>query len=118
MLAYVLFRKLTLAALPFAPIAPPFAAGHAELAWSEPSNVIVGPPEKSTDGQPRRPLCHVALYGFSSTTENFFAGSGPFIACALAEIAMPPADAPDTANRSTGAKNDGDVPDTSTCTWL
>src|SRR5215210_2838577 len=84
-LATALPLNTRVAAFPFVPIAPPSAAGHAELLWSEPSKITVGPPENITDGHPRLPLCHVELYGLSSTTENLLPGAPPSMAVPSAD---------------------------------
>src|SRR4051812_6664106 len=48
--------KVRFAELPFAARAPPFAAVHAASIMTEPSKVMVGPPEMSIEGQPLRPF--------------------------------------------------------------
>ena len=47
---------VTDAELPFAARAPPLPAVQAESIMTDPSNVIVGPPEMRNAGQPRRPF--------------------------------------------------------------
>jgi hypothetical protein len=53
---------------PFVLSAPPLELGQAESIATEPSNVMVGPPEMRKEGQPPWPPGQVGLYGSRRTT--------------------------------------------------
>src|SRR5919198_4526619 len=81
--------SVTVPAPPLVPRAPPSDAAQPESIISEASNTTVGPPEKRTDGQPRRPFGHELLDGSSVTTEYSDAESWPLIAVLVVETWRP-----------------------------
>ncbi len=72
--------SVTVAELPLAARAPPFAAVQAESIIAEPSNWIVGPPEIRNAGQPLRPFGHEEYDGSSRTTLYVEPAIAPFTA--------------------------------------
>ena len=63
------FCMVRLPPLPFVLRAPPFAALQLELTCIVAWRTTVGPPERRTDGHPRRPFGQVGLPGSSWTIE-------------------------------------------------